>query len=907
MADSKHGRSNAEPANPSVGESAAQTVGEVVPAWLLRHRVTIPNRSPGHIDRPELRAKCIPSGERWTLLHAGAGFGKTTLLADCCRELRRRGTATAWLSVDERDDPGTLDSYLAFAFQEAGLDVPGPPRDGSDVDVPQHRTALLARAIEARGSPCVLALDELERLANPQSVALIGYLLRHAAPQLHVAVACRELPPGLDVAGPLQAREGRIVTAADLRFSNAEIAELFGKTLSRRALAAVAADSGGWPIALHIRRNAGDAGDAESPAGRDLLANWMDARLLRRLAAGERDFVLDVGLFEWFDAALLDEVLEQTDGMRRLDELPALSGLLEPVRGAATGVRSLHGLMRGYCERWRRRRTPERYRTVQRRIATALARRGDTVAAMRHAAQAGEPGLVGRILADAGPIRLWLTEGAGRLVVAERYLTESVLGSFPGLALVRCVARTVSGRAQEARREFAAATRAAVADEGSAVDRFIVRGWMALLGCEAIGSEEFQGLFAETERLAQRRGVDPLLRSVVEYGLCYVHGGRAEFEAALRHGAQAKRLAAGSAPYVAMCVDFQLGQIAMAQGRVAEAAKCYRRAQRVVRGRFLQEPRPVAYGQVLAWELDLERNRIPPEVAARGISIDTYRACPQFSAYAAASELGMALSLATAGTDAALSTLEEMLDYARESDLPVLERHLSVLRAAVNADAGRLSEAERIWRTEGLPESDDGCLDVRTQSWREMEALSCTRVALHEGKGDFETARALARRIADVGMSRGLRRTRMRALALLTAIESRSGNREEAAARLSEFLDAFAETDYARPLVREGEVVVGVIEDYLDAHPDTPHEASADALLNAVRTKDAPVPLLSVRETEVLQRLETQTDKEIGAALGITPDGVRYYVRRIFRKLDVHSRFQAVRQARDVGLLRTEG
>ena len=896
MTDSKQGKSHAKHQDPSVGD--------VVPAWLLRHRVTIPNRAPGHIDRPELLAKCTPSGQRWTMLYAGAGFGKTTMLAECCRELLCRGTATAWLSVDEQDDPETLDSYLAFAFQEAGLDVLGPLRDGPDLEVPQHRTALLARAIEAHSSPCVLALDELERLVNPQSVALIGYLLRHAPPQLHVAVACRELPRGLDIAGSFHAREGHIVTAADLRFSNAEITELFGKTLSRRALAAVAADSGGWPIALHIRRNAGDVGTGESPVGRDLLANWMDARLLSRLAAGERDFVLDVGLFEWFDAALLDEVLEQLNAMRRLEELPALSGLLEPVRGAATGVRRLHGLMREYCERWRRQRTPERYRTVQRRIATALASRGDTVAAMRHAAEAGEPELVGRILADAGAIRLWFTEGAGRLVVAERYLTDSVLGSFPALALVRCVARTVSGRAREARREFAAATRVAVADKTSAVDRFLVRGWMALFGCEVIGSEEVRALFAEAARLVQRRGVDPLLRAVAEYGLCYFHSYRAEFETALGHGERAKRLTAGSAPYVTMSVDFQLGQIAMAQGRVAEAARCYRRAQQVARARFLRETRPAAYGQVLAWELDLERNRLPPEVSARGISMHVYRACPQFSAYAAASELGMALSLATGGTDTALSTLEEMLDYARESDLPVLERHLAALRVAVNADAGRLSEAERIWRTEGLPESDAGCLDVQAQSWREMEALSCTRVALHAGKGEFETARALAHRIADVGMRRGLKRTWMRALALLTAIESRSGNREQAIERLAEFLDAFAETDYARPLIREGEAVVGVIEDYLDAHP--PHEASADALLHAVRTKGAPVPLLGVRETEVLQRLETQTDKEIGAALGITPDGVRYYVRRIFRKLDVHSRFQAVRQARDIGLLRTE-
>ena len=50
------------------------------------------------------------------------------------------------------------------------------------------------------------------------------------------------------------ALEGRsaTVTEEELRFSASDISQFVGQRLSRRELAAVAADSAGWPIALHF-------------------------------------------------------------------------------------------------------------------------------------------------------------------------------------------------------------------------------------------------------------------------------------------------------------------------------------------------------------------------------------------------------------------------------------------------------------------------------------------------------------------------------------------------------------------------------------------------------------------------------------------------------------------------------
>ena len=101
------------------------------------------------------------------------------------------------------------------------------------------------------------------------------------------------------------ALEGRAatVTAEDLRFSKSEIARFFDPRLSRQELAAVVDDLAGWPLALHICRNAGPHGAANAAGGGDddTVAGWIEMRLWRGLPVVDPDFVLDIALFDRVD------------------------------------------------------------------------------------------------------------------------------------------------------------------------------------------------------------------------------------------------------------------------------------------------------------------------------------------------------------------------------------------------------------------------------------------------------------------------------------------------------------------------------------------------------------------------------------------------------------------------------
>ena len=189
--------------------------------WLLRHKLELPDSIKGYVRRPEVEGLCALTDHRLTVLHAPGGFGKTALLARRCRALRDRGLAVAWLSLDEKDGPESVATYLAVAFERAGIktfDPAGERAAGVAAAAPdpegdtqaEYRIDLLIRALERHGKPCVLALDEVERLQSPEAVAVLNALLRRAPLYLHVGMAFRERPPGLAIA--MFALEGRGAT-----------------------------------------------------------------------------------------------------------------------------------------------------------------------------------------------------------------------------------------------------------------------------------------------------------------------------------------------------------------------------------------------------------------------------------------------------------------------------------------------------------------------------------------------------------------------------------------------------------------------------------------------------------------------------------------------------------------------
>ena len=886
--------------------------GEALP-WPPGQKVAVPDRKAGYFHRAELVERYLPTRRSVTILKAPAGFGKTTLLAECCRSEMAQGVLTAWLSVDEQDGPTVLETHLSLAFRHAGLDVAeGASASHDERRLPGGIEPLL-QAIEALDGPCVLALDEVERLSDAGSVTLVNVLLERAPSNLHFAIACRDFPSGLEVATPILEGRAVLATAEQLRFSASETAAFLGDGEPESGIRDLGPEFAGWPLALRIHREQ-QRGGAHTITATELARTWLAARMWRAVPAADRDLVLDAGLLERIEPDVLDEVIEGHGFWHRLVTMPAIDGLLLPVSDAETEARRVHPLLQQCCVEWRRRETPERFRELHRRIARALARRGAVVSAMRHATEGDDPDLAATILEDTGGLRFLIREGFTRLQAADRFLNPTILDRRPRLALARCLILTLTGRLEEARRSYARIAElagGAVANPEDATQRelylddLLVRGVAVLFSTPSWASAEVAVLRAQMADAVELADLDPVMRSTFEYGLCVLHSMKAEFDEALVRADRARRILGTRWSYVPMLLDYQVGIIAMARGNVGDAEAWYERGQRALQIDSRNDRGPTLIGEVLMRELELERDCLTyqRESVRRPNAFDT--GCSPFQVYAAASAAVVELTLEQRGVIAALVALREMLEHSHRSDLPSATRYLSAMRAGTLAAAGRYEEAERTWRLSGLPNNDAECLDLEGQTWREMEAIAEARLKILRARTEFDAARAFSSAVAQTVEQRGLRRTQMRCLALSITIEVGAGDRTAAAALLADFLRLFTETDYARPLVREREVVLPLLEDYVDGVVDPALDASACALRDHLRSA-APGGTgvrLTERSLAVLQRLDRQHDHEIAQALGITHAGVRYHVRNIFEQLNARSRLDAVHRARGIGLL----
>ena len=763
-------------------------------------------------------------------------------------------------------------------------------------------------ALEARDQDCVLVLDELERATDPACAELLGFLLRGAPSCLHVALSCRQLPAGLDAAAAVFGAEAEVIAVDDLRFSPADLSRFFNG-LSRSELAAAVEETAGWPIALRAWRaeHAEDgSGGGQALVAREIFENWIEGRLLAELAEPELELLLDISLFDWVDAALAEDVLQQPGALDSLLRLPGLTGLITRTGGAGRAYR-MHPLLRRYCRR-RRRRAPDRHREVQRRIAMAMGERQHTVSAMHHAVAADDSVLAGRLLADAGAPRVWLQEGADQLLAADRLLTDRAVAADVRLALVRCIAQAVSGDLAAARRTFASAAprlnAAAANGDGLDTDVWLVRATLTRNGCESVGAPAVQAMMAEVQRMADMPTMPAVVRGAMEYGLCIYRGLRAEFDAAWEHGMRARALVLERSSYITLAVDFQCGQVAMAQGRTEEAASLYRKGQHAAKA--LGHDRLEAMGLVLLREMDLERNRVPLDARDVRTAKRILRGGVDFGCHAAAGDLAVRHALERGGTDRALSVLDGIWERARTTGMPALERYLAGARVGLLAGAGRLDDAKRTWDAAALPAEGAECLELDTQSWREMEVVSCARLRMHIAQGEWDAGRRFARALADRSVQRGLLRTRLRAIALMIVLESGAGARDEAARCAGEYLALCANSGYLGALLDAGAAGAEALADYVDANPDGVLADRAQGVLGEVTRVDTAVPVFRGKQREVLERLATHRDKDIAAALGLTEHGVRYHVRTIFRKLDASGRTAAVRRARALRILPPE-
>jgi len=276
-----------------------------------------------------------------TLVTAPAGYGKTTLATCAVQDAVHRAEGDSslppvrafWLALDEHDDdPVRFVSALATAVAPVI-----PPAARAAIAYPLGRSdpaqallRLLAR-LETQPETILIVLDDFHRIKRPEVRELLATALERSAENLHWMVLARHSTPV--PVSQLRLR-GQVLefSVNDLRFSRAEIEEFLALAgvahLDAEAVELLDARTHGWIAGLHLaklslqRRQAGVASGTEDarPAhdlqlllsqmrgDNALLAEYLTSEVLGRVTEPLRSFLLDCAILERLNPSLCTAV-----------------------------------------------------------------------------------------------------------------------------------------------------------------------------------------------------------------------------------------------------------------------------------------------------------------------------------------------------------------------------------------------------------------------------------------------------------------------------------------------------------------------------------------------------------------------------------------------------------------------
>jgi ATP/maltotriose-dependent transcriptional regulator MalT len=282
------------------------------PARRAHYPPSAPTRfRPPTFNRPTVQRRRIldrlGSGRRpkLVLIHAPAGYGKSTLAAQWAEALTGQGLKAAWLAVDS-DDNNTVwfIAHLIEAIRRAMPDLADTLQqefEGRLENAQRYVLNALINCLHSDKQTLALVIEDWHRVDTAETADALAYLLENCCHHLHLIVTSRAgagLPLGtLRVQGELID-----IDATLLKFDTAESRALLvdqcGLDISAADVAELEETTDGWAAALQLaslslRDQSDPAALIEHLSGRDkALGDYLASNVLDSLEPELLDFLL---------------------------------------------------------------------------------------------------------------------------------------------------------------------------------------------------------------------------------------------------------------------------------------------------------------------------------------------------------------------------------------------------------------------------------------------------------------------------------------------------------------------------------------------------------------------------------------------------------------------------------------
>ncbi len=908
-------------------------------APILATKLYIPPPRPKIVLRPRLIDR-LNEGlhNKLTLLSASAGFGKTTLVSEW---LASCGRPAAWLSLDEGDnDIARFITYLVAALQTiqagigegelAALQSPRPLQIETIL-------SLLINEVSQIPENFLLILDDYHTIESQPVDQFLAFLIQHMPPQMHLVIATRE-DPQLPLARYRARGQLTELRAADLRFSPSEAAEflnlVMGLNLSVENIAALETRTEGWIAglqlaALSMEGHQDTTSFIKSFTGsHHFVLDYLLEEVLHKQSDSVQAFLLSTSILNRLCGPLCDAVLHETSGSSQstLEYLERANLFIIPQDNERRWYR-YHQLFGDILrQRLGQRLSHAEIAECHLRASHWYEKSGDEAEAFHHALAAGEFGRAAG-LAEAAyqgmdnrfQTAAWL--GWVKKLPVDLVRVRPVLSTQMGLAFMDAG----EPEASEACLQDAERCLNGKPGELVVVDNTQLEPLPAMIAMTRAYNAQVQGNLSATVKYAE------LALQLIPEGDLFRRA-QATITLEVTHWARGDLEAARSA------MDVWMDSMQKAGNFVFVVASAFALADILVEQGHLRDA--VKTNQV-AIQLAAEHGKDAQQITAHhylGLAMLAYE-MGEYSAAAEylqkAGELGEHTTLvdwpyrwriaqarlreSRGELEAALFLLDEAGRVYVKTPIPDT-RPIAALKANVYLKQSRLAKAQDWVRVRGLTADDE------ISYLNEFEHLILARVLIAE----YQSSRIDGSLIQAIGLLERLLKAaevqrRIGSVIEILVVEALAhqvqGDLLQALASLERALFLAQPEGYIRLFVDEGEPMRLLLLDFRARIEKQPggrsysYRGYVEVLLSAFeklsekqsvasRRYSGLIEPLSERELEVLRLIaKGLSNTEISKRLVLSLSTVKGHNLRLFGKLQVHNRTEAVALARELGLL----
>ena len=361
---------------------------------ILNAKITIPETSRSLVERTGLLEEIEKTDARITVFNAGAGYGKTILMAQLAK---RHEWGCVWYQVDSSDnDPvyfmqGILYGILQFAQEDARASF-----YGSLQELRQTPEQMLPDIVELLSEllrePVYLMLDDVHEISNERVITVLCGLMDSLPANVRFCFTVKGSFPQF-LASYMVRNRVFLIEADRLCFSEEEtrrmIRQQTGYQPDEEAVKSVQAYVEGWPAGVMFACLSLKADHSLQEGSLMLnhtkIFDYIYYEIFRRLPYDIQQFLTNTSVLESVSAPLCNYVLDRQDSAGVLEYLAAENMFVYKLRGEKKWYR-YHSIFRDFL---RERIDPGQKKTVLSRAAQYFLRMGETDQAVVCAMEGG--------------------------------------------------------------------------------------------------------------------------------------------------------------------------------------------------------------------------------------------------------------------------------------------------------------------------------------------------------------------------------------------------------------------------------------------------------------------------------------------------------------------------------------